>query len=168
MKKHFYLIAGIIFLALTACQSESTTPQPGKLAPDFSLVNLSGQKVRLVDFKGKVVLLNFWATWCPPCREEVPSLAKLDAAMLGKNFQMLAVAIDKEGKDAVEKYFQSTGVRLPALLDPSGDAGKAFGITGVPETFIIDKQGLIRKKIIGPINWIDPNVIDFLQELAGS
>jgi peroxiredoxin len=166
MKKQFCLLACFLFLILTACQRENDSPLPGKHAPDFTLANLSGQKVRLADLRGKVILLNFWASWCPPCREEVPSLAKLNAAMSGKDFQMLAVSIEQGGMEAVEGYFRSTGVRLPALVDPGGKVGKTFGITGVPETFVIDKQGVIRKKVVGPIDWSEPSVIQYLQELA--
>jgi thiol-disulfide isomerase/thioredoxin len=165
MNKYFYLLAGLIFLSLSACQKESVSPALPKQAPDFTLTSLSGQKFRLADLRGKVVMLNFWATWCPPCQEEVPSLAILNKTMSGKDFQMFAVAIDKEGRNAVEGYFSRTGVRLPTLLDASGNVGKIFGITGVPETFIIDKRGFIRKKVIGPINWSDPSVIKYLQEL---
>ena len=85
--------------------------------------------------------------------------------MSGKNFQMQTVALDKEGRSAVEGYFRRTGVRVPTLLDASGSVGKIFGVTGIPETFLIDKEGLIRKKIIGPINWSDPQVINYLQKL---
>jgi DsbE subfamily thiol:disulfide oxidoreductase len=168
MKKCFCLLAIIVLLILSACQRESTSPQLGKQAPDFTLANLSGQSVRLMDLRGKVVLLNFWASWCPPCREEVPSLVKLNKAMSGKDFRMLAVSIEQGGVEAVEKYFRNAGIRLPALVDADGKVGKTFGITGVPETFIIDKQGVIRKKVVGPIDWDDPSVIQYLQELANA
>lgn len=168
MKRLLFLLSGILLLILSACQSDKPTPQPLEQAPDFMLTSLSGQKVRLSELRGKVVLLNFWATWCPPCREEVPSLARLANAMSNTDFQMITVAIDKEGRKAVDEYFQHAGVRLTTLLDPTGDVGKSYGITGVPETFIIDKHGLIKKKVIGPVDWSEPDTIQYLQELANS
>jgi thiol-disulfide isomerase/thioredoxin len=166
MKSFLFLLAGIFLITLTACQSDKSTPQPTKQAPDFSLTSLSGQTVRLSEMRGKVVLLNFWATWCPPCREEVPSLARLANAMSNSEFQMITVAIDKEGRKAVDEFFRHAGVQLPTLIDSTGVVGKSYGITGVPETFIIDKQGLINKKVIGPIDWSQPDTIKYLQELA--
>lgn len=168
MKRLLFLLSGILLLILSACQSDKPTLQPLEQAPDFMLTSLSGQKVRLSELRGKVVLLNFWATWCPPCREEVPSLARLANAMSNTDFQMITVAIDKEGRKAVDEYFQHAGVRLTTLLDPTGDVGKSYGITGVPETFIIDKHGLIKKKVIGPVDWSEPDTIQYLQELANS
>lgn len=145
------------------CQ-RTAPPGEGGLAPDFALKNLGGGEVKLADLRGKVVLLNFWATWCPPCREEIPSMAKLNAAMAGKPFQMLAVSIDEGGKEAVEAYFSKAGTTLPALLDQKQAVGKRYGITGVPETFIINPKGVILKKVIGPLDWSDPAVIRFLDD----
>jgi len=168
MKRFLFMLYGILVLILSACQSDKPTPQPLEQAPDFTLTSLSGEKVRLAELRGRVVLLNFWATWCPPCREEVPSLARLAVAMSNSDFQMITVALDKEGRKAVEEYFQQAGVRLTTLLDPAGTVSKSYGITGVPETFIIDKHGFIKKKVIGPINWSEPDNIRFLKELANS
>ena len=168
MKKFLVVLCGILLLILSACQSDKSAPKPLEQAPDFILTSLSGQKIRLSEFRGKVVLLNFWATWCPPCREEVPSLAKLANAMTNSNFQMITVAIDKEGRKAVDAYFLHAGVLLTTLLDPDGAVGKTYGITGVPETFIIDKNGLIKKKVIGPIDWSEPDTMQYLRDLANS
>jgi peroxiredoxin len=168
MKRILVLLFGILLLNLSACKSDKPAPQPQAQAPDFTLTSLTGQKMRLSSYRGKVILLNFWATWCPPCREEVPSLAKLANAMTNSNFQMITVAIDKEGRKAVEEYFLHAGVLLTTLLDSDGAVGKTYGITGVPETFIIDKNGLIRKKVIGPIDWSEPDTIQYLRDLANS
>ena len=159
-------------VALAGCSREQKdvagkpVAQEGSQAPDFTLKTLDGQEVTLSSLKGKVVLLNFWATWCPPCREEVPSMVKLNAAMENKPFRMLAVSIDEGGEKAVEAYFSESGNTLPALLDPGRAVGKIYGITGVPETFIIDMQGVIRKKVIGPMDWSNPEVIGYLDGLA--
>jgi len=139
-------------------------PMEGALAPDLSVPDFSGKEVRLSDLRGKVVLLNFWATWCPPCREEMPSMVKLNNAMAGKPFQMLAVSIDEGGKKAVETFAAKSGIKLPFYLDSDGKGSRLYGTTGVPETFIIDKKGVILKKIIGGLDWSHPDVARFLDE----
>ena len=161
-----------LMVALAGCSKEQKgaagkpVAQEGSQAPDFTLTSLDGQEVRLSSLKGKVVLLNFWATWCPPCREEVPSLVKLNSAMENKPFRMLAVSIDEGGKHAVETYFKESGNTLPALLDTDRSVGKIYGITGVPETFIIDMKGVILKKVVGPMDWSNPEVIGYLDGLT--
>ena len=109
-----------------------------------------------------MVLVHFWATWCPPCREELPSLAKLNKEMEGKPFRLLAISIDKEGNDAVQKLFSGLGITLPVLLDSSSRVAGQYGTTGVPETFIVSPEGIIIKKIVGSIEWSSPEVISFL------
>lgn len=135
-------------------------------APDVTVVALAnGTSLKLSDLKGKVVLLNFWATWCPPCREEIPSMMKLNTLMTGKAFQMVAVSIDEGGKPAIESFFKETGFSLPTYMDATGASVKAYGITGVPETFVIDKKGIIVKKVIGGLAWSSPEVVSFLEGL---
>jgi thiol-disulfide isomerase/thioredoxin len=124
-----------------------------------------GSLLKLSDLKGKVVLLNFWATWCPPCREEIPSMMKLDKSMAGKPFQMVAVSVDEGGKPAVDSFFKESGFILPAYLDMDGKASKAYGITGVPESFVINREGILIKKIIGGLAWDSPEVVSFLEGL---
>lgn len=161
------LLALLILAALFAgCSREKAQPQAreGNPAPDFTLRDLAGREVRLADLRGKVVLVNFWATWCPPCREEIPSMVGLNRAMAGKPFQMLAVSIDEGGKQAVEAYLAKAGAALPVLLDTEKKIGKRYGITGVPETFVIDRQGVILKKVVGPLAWDDPTVVKFLSD----
>jgi len=170
MRKYFrcfliLLLTSSLLALVTACSKEGPAPHVGTVAPDFSLKDLSGKSVHLSELRGEVVLLNFWATWCPPCQEEVPSLSRLNAAMTGKGFRMLTVSIDDGGSKAVESFFQRTGYRLPTLLDSDGTVGKMYGITGVPETFILDRQGVVRKKVVGPLTWDAPSVISYLLEL---
>lgn len=137
----------------------------GSAAPDFTVKSLAGQDVALASLKGKVVLVNFWATWCPPCKEEIPSMMKLNQQMAGKPFQMLAIAIDEGGKEAVEGFFKKSGLSLPAYLDTDGAVSRIYGTTGVPETFVVDKTGIIRKKIVGGMDWSAPEVAAYLDEL---
>jgi thiol-disulfide isomerase/thioredoxin len=138
----------------------------GRPAPDFTLVDLDGKQHRLSDYRGKVVLLNFWATWCPPCREEIPSMVKLNQLMAGKPFVMLCASIDEGGKDSVLGYFKTSGNRLPiTLLDSTADVAKLYGTTGVPETFVIDKNGNVQEKAVGGVNWTDTQVVSYLNNL---
>jgi peroxiredoxin len=141
-------------------------PAAGRPAPDFELPLLTGEAVRLTDFRGKVVFLNIWATWCGPCREEMPSMEKLHQALKDQDFEILAVSVDSEGVDAVAPFAKTFNLTFPILLDREGAIGRLYGTTGVPETFIIDKRGVIVSKVIGYRNWSDAGVIQRLKELA--
>ena len=162
MKRFALLLFMSLICSLTACSKAPQPPREGQAAPDFTLKDLAGRDVNLKALQGKVVLVNFWATWCPPCRSEVPSMVKLNAAMAGKPFQMLAVSIDEGGKEAVEDFFKRSGATLPVLLDTQQKISKIYGTTGVPETFVLDKHGIVLKKIVGAMDWNDPQVIDYL------
>jgi peroxiredoxin len=163
-------ICAVVLLAVfmvSGCTKHEEPAVEGKSAPDFTLNDLSGRPVQLSSLKGKVVLLNFWATWCPPCREEIPSMVRLNQSMQGKEFQMLAVSIDEGGKDAVVDFFKKGKVALPALLDTEGKVSRRYGTTGVPETFVIDRKGVILKKVVGSMDWSSPEVLAALNELIG-
>lgn len=171
MKRTLFLIAACMMFALVACtKTESgkniTAAREKNPAPEITVTSLAdGSPLKLSALKGKVVMLNFWATWCPPCREEMPSMMKLNSAMAGKPFQMVAVSIDEGGKQDVESFFNKSGFSLPTYFDTNGSASKAYGITGVPESFIIDKNGVIVKKIIGGLAWDSAEVVSFLEGL---
>ncbi|MDU0457335.1 MAG: TlpA disulfide reductase family protein [Geobacteraceae bacterium] len=171
MRRIFFVLAACMLFAISACTKSDTAKtvsvaKEKSPAPEISVVSLAdGSVTKLSALKGKVVMLNFWATWCPPCREEMPSMVKLNNAMNGKPFQMVAVSIDEGGKQDVESFLKESGHKLPVYLDPDGNASKQYGITGVPETFIIDKQGVIVKKVIGGLAWDSPEVASFLEGL---
>ena len=168
MNKLFCLVAAISLL-LASCNKNvantTVTIKENSPAPEVTITGINGAAVKLSELKGKVVLLNFWATWCPPCRDEIPSMVKLNNIIGGKSFQMLAVSIDEGGRAAVESFLKSSGMNLPAYIDSDNRAARTYGIKGVPETFIIDKQGILVKKIIGPIEWDNPEVVAFLDNL---
>lgn len=172
IRKLFLLAAAACTLiSLTGCNKSETgksdsVAKEKKPAPDIKVIAIAdGAPLKLSSLKGKVVLLNFWATWCPPCREEIPSMMKLNNKMSGKPFQMLAVSIDEGGKPAVEAFFKGSGFTLPTYFDPDGSAAKSYGITGVPESFIIDKNGVVVKKVIGGFAWDSEEVTTFLEGL---
>jgi peroxiredoxin len=167
MKRLILLL--LISLAVTAgCAKEKkeVVAQPavlGNPAPDFSLSGPAGE-TRLSTLKGKLILVHFWATWCPPCREELPSLAKLNGQMAGKPFRLLAISIDTEGNEAVQKLFGRLGITLPVLLDKESQVARQYGTTGVPETFIISPSGIILKHIVGGMEWNSPDVLAYLND----
>ena len=151
-------------MAWSACQGPMGGDE-GQCAPDFTLTDLSGKSVKLSTFKNKVIFLNFWATWCEPCKIELPSMEK----MLGKvrdDVVVLAVSIDSEGKKEIEKFFGKDLPPFPVLLDPERKVAQQYGTFKVPETYIIDKQGRVRDKIQGIREWDDSLVIHYLQVLA--
>jgi thiol-disulfide isomerase/thioredoxin len=164
------LIFSAFILLLAGCQKKQEAPlaavvKEGKPALDITVNSLANAPLKLSDLKGKVVLLNFWATWCPPCREEMPSMMKLNSAMAGKPFQMVAVSIDEGGVSDIQAFFKESGYFLPTYTDSSGAAQKAYGITGVPESFLIDKNGILIKKVIGPLAWDSPETVSFIEGL---
>ena len=137
----------------------------GRAAPDFALPMLNGEVVRLSDYRGKVVFLNIWATWCSPCREEMPSMERLYQEMKNEDFEILAVSIDTLGEKAVAPFMAELNLTFPALFDSQGATGSLYNTTGVPESFIIDKNGIVAAKIIGARNWASPDAIEAFKAL---
>lgn len=142
------LCAGLLVLAV-GCQP-SGPPKEGDLAPEFVLQTVDGTPRKLSNYRGKVVLVNLWATWCPPCIEELPVLDQLVADYEAKGLVVLGVAGD-EDTQAVRDFLAKSPVKFEVLLDPNGAIGTQYGITGYPETFFVDRQGRLRDKIIGPV-----------------
>jgi peroxiredoxin len=137
----------------------------GEAAPDFSLPTLKGNFVKLSDYRGKVVFLNIWATWCPPCREEMPSMESLYQRLKGREFEMLAVSIDRQGKEIVGPFVAKYGLTFPVLLDSENKTYKLYGLTGIPETFIIDRNGAVIFKVIGPQDWMKKDWLDYFDRI---
>ena len=123
-----------------------------------------GQSRNLADFKGKVVLLNVWATWCGPCRKEMPALDRLQAALGGPDFEVVALSIDRGGMDAVRKFFADIGIRTLAMyLDSSGQALRTLSALGLPTTLLIDREGREIGRLIGPAEWDSPETVEFVR-----
>jgi len=166
----FVFIACVFLIVFLREERDSTlkTTEPlqlGREIPNFTFPDINGKEVSLSDHRGKVVLVNVWATWCPPCRQEMPSMQSLYEKFKGENFEILALSIDSEGRAAVAPFMRRMRLTFPALLDPRETIRPLYGITGVPESFIIDKQGILVEKIIGPINWATPEVSLFFKDL---
>lgn len=129
----------------------------GSRAPAFSAVNVrTGRPTSLADYRGKVILLNVWATWCQPCRVEMPSMERLHRKLGGKDFDVVAVSIDEGDSSAVTKFAQELGVTFDILHDRAGAIQRIYQTTGVPESFVIDRDGIIVKKVIGAAEWDGP------------
>jgi len=161
MKKiRFLILAGCLALFITAC-GERPVATVGKPAPDFDTLDLDGKVWSLSKLKGKVVFINFWATWCSPCREEMPSMQRLYTKLPKDKFEMIAL-FNNDKKPAVRNFVSQLGLTFPILSDEHNFAGTKYGLTGLPETFIVDKQGVIREKIIGPAKWDSPENVEML------
>jgi thiol-disulfide isomerase/thioredoxin len=131
-------------------------------APDFTLENVRGGSTSLGQLRGKVVLVNFWASWCPPCREELPSMERLVKSFPKDQLTLLAINLDKQSAAS----FKNSSPSFEILLDPAGQVQRRYGVVQLPTTFVIDGQGIVRERIVGAIAWDDPKVIDYLQTLA--
>ncbi len=134
--------------------SQFTRIRPLRQAPLTPILTADGGVLNLSRFQGKVVLLNFWATWCPPCIREMPSLDRLQAELGGDTFAVLALSIDRLGLDVVAPFFKRLGVEnLAIYLDPKSTAGDAFGLYGLPISYIIDHEGLVMGYLVGAAEW---------------
>jgi DsbE subfamily thiol:disulfide oxidoreductase len=133
-------------------------------APDFTLVNPEGKKVSLNDFRGKVVLLNFWASWCAPCRVEMPDMERLYREMKGKGFEILAVNVKDKRADALALVKQLK-LTFPIALDPEGEVGLLYGAWGMPATYLIDRKGVVLARLWGPADWYTPKARKLIQSL---
>ena len=163
-------VALLVFIALRYKEAFFNFLNPeavavNRPAPDFTLPGLDGRSVSLSDYRGKVVVVNVWATWCPPCVDEMPSLEKLYQEFKNESFEILAISIDSDGITAVPPFMKKHGLTFPVLLDSQATIRSSYRTTGVPETFIINKKGILVKKVIGPLNWAAPEVLRYIREL---
>ncbi|MFQ5989147.1 MAG: TlpA disulfide reductase family protein [Candidatus Methylomirabilales bacterium] len=162
----------LLFSALLpACQKEpASEAKPAavgeyKVAPDFTLPDLDGTKVSLSQYKGNVVLLNFWATWCPPCRLEMPTMEKAYQNYRGQGFEVVAVSVDTGPTSAVKHFLQELGLTFQVLLDPDMETLRAFRGFSLPTTVVIDRRGVIRSREQGYRDWTDAESSKLLQRL---
>jgi peroxiredoxin len=160
--RRFFLPLTAALLLLGGCQRG---PRPALIntpAPDFALRD-SDRAVSLRDLRGKVVVLNFWATWCPPCVEEMPSLVAMQQRMSGR-VTVLAVSVDLN-EDAYRRFLRDHRIDLLTIRDPNQKANSLYGTVRFPETYVIDASGVLRRKFIGPVEWTHPEVLDYLGKL---
>ncbi|HLE20634.1 MAG TPA: TlpA disulfide reductase family protein, partial [Vicinamibacteria bacterium] len=139
----------------------------GYLAPDFTLPSLDGQTVRLSDFRGKkAILLNFWATWCAPCRLEMPTMDKAYQEYKSRGLEILAVNLDAGSNSVVKNFMHELSLSFPALLDPDMEVLRLYRQFSIPATFLIDKQGIVRHRELGYRDWTDPESRKLLEAIV--
>ncbi len=142
-------------------------PRVSMPAPDFSLAGLDGEHRSLSSNRGKIVLLHFWATWCAPCRKEMPLLHELEKEFAGQNFALMYVNVDRGNKAAVGKFVHGIDQHLHTLLDPDGDVRNTYEVRALPTSYIIGRDGKIIGKIIGERDWAGAQASNLLKILLG-
>jgi len=171
--RHFLACIVLSFLCLAGNADASSLsakldikPIKGnKALPSLSLEDLNGKKVDLKSFKGKVIFLNFWATWCGPCKEEMPSMETLYRQFKDRNFVFLTISVDYEGSKPVREFIEKSRYTFPVLVDQKSETLDIFEVTGIPTTFVIDKQGKMLGKAIGPRDWNSSEIVSYLTQL---
>jgi peroxiredoxin len=159
----FLILGGAALLAWRLRQPHAV--EIGERAPDFTLPALTQGLLSLHDFGRHVVVLNFWATWCPPCVEETPSLEKFAEQMRAQGVTVFGVSVDQD-VSALQTFAAEQHLSFPILRDPNQSVANRYGTFQFPETYIIDQEGRVAEKLIGAVDWQDPRIITFVQELA--
>lgn len=171
------LVGGISRHGDAATENPTAMPAPNgftllerpKLLPEFSFKDGDDNTVSLATFRGKVVLLNVWATWCPPCREEMPTLDRLQARVGGEDFTVLPLSIDATSAAAITDFYAETGIKhLGAYIDSPGVSMDALRIRGIPATLLIDRQGREVGRMLGPAEWDSPEFLTFFRSYIGA
>jgi peroxiredoxin len=163
MKRFLLALSMCATVLASGCTSGSRPPHVGDAARDFTLQD-SDRKVTLSQFRGQVVVLNFWATWCPPCQEELPSLIAMQDQTRSRGVVVLGVSIDVD-EDAYHRFLKVRNVNFLTVRDPEQKVATLYGTAGWPETYVIDRQGVMRRKFIGPVDWTSAEVMAFLNKL---
>lgn len=157
------LCVGILFL-LPHCAKKTKAPAS---TPDFTLKTLEGQEITLSGLKGKVVLLDFWATWCGPCKESIPHLTQIYKNYRDKGFELIGMSTDKAGDvEMVRRFVKSMEIPYPIIMTPD-EVARNYKITGLPTTVLIDREGKIREKIVGYNSAIGQQILSKVEELIG-
>ncbi len=153
----------LLLITLAGCYSGTRPPRIGSNAPDFTVQDAQS-KVTLSQYRGQVVVLNFWATWCPPCVEEMPSLVEMQRRMKAKGVTVLAVSVDVDDS-AYRQFVKDHNVNLLTVRDPDQKSSGLYGTFKFPETYVVDRNGVVRRKFIGAVDWTTPEITEFLGKL---
>lgn len=140
----------------------------GLRAPDLELMTLQGEKIKLSSYQGKVLLLNFWATWCPPCLAEIPSMIRVYDQLKDKGLEILAINLDENGPQVVPRFLENMKIPFPVFIDPEGKTAEEYQVYGVPHNIIIDREGVIRYKTFGGLEWDADKNVALLMKYLGS
>jgi cytochrome c biogenesis protein CcmG/thiol:disulfide interchange protein DsbE len=161
--RRLYILGVLALAGLAGCDRGSRPAQIGMAAPDFTVQN-PDRTVSLHDFRGKTVVLNFWASWCPPCATEAPSLIELQRRM-GDRVLVLAVSTDVD-EAAYRRFIRDFNMDLLTVRDGKQASNRLYGTFMYPETYVIDAGGVVRRKFIGPVDFTGPEVLDYLAKLS--
>ena len=165
IQNKFFKLFTILALIILFSVSASAQVKEGENAPNFTLKNLDGKEISLSEFRGKHVLVNFWATWCGPCKIEMPSLEVLYERFKDKNFALLAISNDMFGANIVKPFVKAHKINFTVLLDQRLKVSNAFGVVSLPTTFMIDPQGKIIGALFGAEDWVTPSNILYFENL---
>ena len=163
MKRISWPLLLLLTLLLAGCYRGSHPPRIGNPAPDFTVQD-GTTAVTLHNLREKVVVPNFWATWCPPCLQELPSLEQLQTRFKDRGIEVVGVSVDVDGK-AYQQFLRDHKVDFLTVRDPDQKANTLYGTFKFPETYIIDRRGILRRKFIGAVDWNEPEIVDFLSKL---
>ncbi|MBI5848394.1 MAG: TlpA family protein disulfide reductase [Nitrospirae bacterium] len=169
--KHFFGILGRVFLAgiivfATSCSEKKTEVAEGVRAPKLDVRDArTDRALDMAQLKGKVVFVNFWASWCMPCKEEMPSIEALHRELQKNDTFLMVTILYKDDVRTAAAYMQANGYTFPLFTDTNGISAKQYGVTGVPETYLIDKKGALRKRVIGPADWNSSEAKAFINSL---
>jgi len=158
------IVAAVVFIVFGQRQKFEPVTANSEMI-DFELPDLQGNMRKLSDFKGKVIFLNFWATWCKPCEEEMPSMQALYENLHDFPFEIVAVSVDKDAPEKIAEFAKQYGITFTILHDKKGAIKETYKTTGVPETFIIDQNGVVALKVWGPRDWTGPSSIKEIMDL---
>lgn len=159
----FILAGDINFLFPTPLIAQEIISLEKEKAPAFSLKNLSGKEESLKDYRGKVLLLNFWATWCPPCREEMPALESLYRTLKDQGFVVLGISSDAFGERAVKPFVEEFGLTFPMLLDQNLKITHLYRVNYRPTSYLVDRQGNLITRVVGPQDWMSDEIIEYIK-----
>ena len=165
IQNKFLKLFNILALLILFSVSATAQVKEGENAPNFTLKNLDGKEISLNQFRGKHVLINFWATWCGPCKIEMPSLEALYERFKDRNFVLLAISNDMFGANIVKPFVKAHKINFPVLLDQRLKVSNAFGVVSLPTTFMIDPQGKIIGALFGAEDWATPSNILYFENL---
>ena len=148
----------LISLFVFACHENVSAPIVGQPVSEIVLPDLEGRDFRLSELRGKIVLINFWASWCPPCVDEMPSLERLHRALQHKGLEVVAISVD-DSIEVIERFRRENDLSFTMLFDEDAKVAHGFQTFKYPETYIVDRDGRLLSKIVGPRNWITPAIV---------
>ena len=176
-----FVFSLLVFQGCSPSTSQTSSPSDSKpalkqpqiakvgfIAPDFQLNNVKGEMVALNSFRGKIVLVNFWATWCGPCRAEMPSMEEIYNGFSRKEFEILAVSTDEDGLRSVVPFLEEYRFTFPVLIDDTLRINDLYGVSSIPTSVIVDRNGIVTNRFFGAVDWTDPKQKKLLTQLIQS